>query len=160
VRIKDAQDAESWNAFLQTYGPVVYRYARRMGLQEADAADVTQETMTAVARSIRAFQYQPERGRFRDWLGTVTRRQVGRFRQTQQGEEPGPDVQHLLEHSVTPHPDAEWTDEFNAQVLRIALERARPHFQPATWRAFECLWLENRSAAETADELGVPIETV
>lgn len=33
----------------------------------------------------------------------------------------------------TDRPDADWTDDFNAQVLEVALDRARPHFEPMTW---------------------------
>src|SRR5271155_1109111 len=79
VRIRDRQDAESWKLFVELYTPPVLRYCRLRGLQDADAADVTQEVMAQVARSMHAFRYSPERGRFRDWLGTVTRRKLNRF---------------------------------------------------------------------------------
>src|SRR5207302_10242972 len=72
ARIKDARDDEAWTAFLDTYAPAVYRYCRRKGLQHPDAADVTQEVMAQVARSAGGFEYRPEQGRFRDWLGVVT----------------------------------------------------------------------------------------
>ena len=53
---------------------LIYRSCRRRGLQDADAADVGQEVLAQVARSIRDFEYQPGRGRFRDWLGAVVRK--------------------------------------------------------------------------------------
>jgi DNA-directed RNA polymerase specialized sigma24 family protein len=45
-------------------------------------------------------------------------------------------------------------------VLQVALDRSRPSFEPTTWRAFECVWIENRSAAETADALSLSIDLV
>jgi RNA polymerase sigma-70 factor (ECF subfamily) len=48
------------------YAPLVHRYARRHGLQDADAADLAQDVMIQVARALRSFEYRPERGRFRD----------------------------------------------------------------------------------------------
>ena len=39
VRIRDARDAEAWREFVRLYSPLVYRFARRKGLQDADAAD-------------------------------------------------------------------------------------------------------------------------
>ena len=45
-------------------------------------------------------------------------------------------------------------------MLRAALVRTRPHFEPTTWRAFELVWLENRPAAEVAREAGQPIDWV
>jgi RNA polymerase sigma factor (sigma-70 family) len=83
VRIRDATDEEAWRTFVAIYAPVVYGYARRQGLQDADAAELTQEVMIEVARAIRSFEYQPERGRFRDWLKTITRRRLLRFDQKQ-----------------------------------------------------------------------------
>src|SRR5581483_3188670 len=58
MRLRDAGDAGAWATFVDVYTPLVYGYLRRRGLQDADAADVAQEVMTEVARSIRAFEYQ------------------------------------------------------------------------------------------------------
>src|SRR5882762_6857982 len=71
LRIKDAQDDDAWTTFVEVYAPLVYRYCRRNGLQDSDSADVAQEVLAQVARSIRQFEYDPGRGRFRDWLGAV-----------------------------------------------------------------------------------------
>ncbi len=74
-------DAMAWNVPTsgKLYTPPVLRYCRLRGLQDADAADVTQEVMAQVARSMRSIRYAPVRGRFRDWLGTITRRKVNRL---------------------------------------------------------------------------------
>jgi hypothetical protein len=46
--------------------------------------------------------------------------------------------------------DADWNESFNARILEVALRRIRPRFELTTWRAFERIWLEGRSAADTA----------
>src|SRR5262245_44373845 len=79
VRLRDPRDGDAWRLFADTYVPLVYGHLRRHGLQEADAADVAQEVLTQVARSIGGFDYQPERGRFRGWLGAVVRSKLARF---------------------------------------------------------------------------------
>jgi RNA polymerase sigma factor (sigma-70 family) len=163
VRLRDARDAESWQTFVDTYAPLVYGYCLKRGVQDADAADVLQEVMARVARAMRTFEYQPERGRFRDWLGTVTRHTLIKFldREQRQTRGAGGDVGvNCLDDLVAPEADTEWTAEFNAQVLRVALERLRPVFEPPTWRAFERTWLDNRPALETSHELDLPIEKV
>ena len=132
-----------------TYVPLIYRFARRMGLQDAAAADISQEVLTEVARCIRSFEYHPERGRFRDWLGILARRRLGRFLK-KKGREATDATEEEADASEPCSADSDWTDEFNARILATALERARPHFEPATWRAFECVWLENRRASEIA----------
>ena len=81
VRLKDWQDNESWQAFFDRYWPLIYGTAIKSGLSPAEAEDVVQETVLVVARKIKEFQYDPSRGKFRAWLGTVIRsRVVDRFR--------------------------------------------------------------------------------
>jgi RNA polymerase sigma factor (sigma-70 family) len=162
IRIRDGGDAESWRTFVTIYAPVVYRYACRRGLQDADAADVSQEVMGKVARAIRTFEYRPEQGRFRDWLLTIARQRVAQFHEyrARSPEQLLSSIELEQLGQRIEGPDADWTDDFNAQVLEVALDRARPHFEPMTWRAFERVWLENRSAAETAVDLSQQIEFV
>ena len=52
VRIRDAGDKEAWRRFVEVYAPLVYGFARRRGLQDADAADVTQDVCQAVAAAV------------------------------------------------------------------------------------------------------------
>jgi len=160
VRIRDVGDADAWRNFVKIYAPLVYQYARGKGLQDADAADLTQEVLGEVARSIRSFEYQPERGRFRGWLLTVTRRRLLRLRERcARIQEEAVDDEELSEIEDD-QIDVEWNDAFNARVLQVALRRIQPAFEPTTWRVFERVWLENRSAAQTADELSVRIDLV
>src|SRR4051812_47542074 len=71
LRVRDPHDSESWRNFVTVYGPLVFDHCRRRGLQAADAEDVTQTVFAQLARSLRTFEYRPEVGRFRHWLGTV-----------------------------------------------------------------------------------------
>jgi DNA-directed RNA polymerase specialized sigma24 family protein len=68
LRVRDPKDRESWKLFVELYTQPVMRYCRLRGLQNADVADVAQDVMAQVARAMHTFDYNPERGRFRDWL--------------------------------------------------------------------------------------------
>jgi RNA polymerase sigma-70 factor (ECF subfamily) len=162
VCLRDLQDAEAWQTFVDTYAPLVYRHCRGRGLQDADAADVTQEVLAETVRCLRTFVYQPERGRFRDWLGTLTYRRLARFfaRKGRGAGAGGGAADEVLDGTAAPPPDPEWADAFNGHVLSVALERIRPNFEPSTWRVFERVWLEQRPAPEAAGELNVPVEAV
>jgi RNA polymerase sigma-70 factor, ECF subfamily len=160
VRIRDACDGEAWQTFVTIYAPLVYQYALRHGSQDADAADLTQDVMVDVARAIRSFEYQPEKGRFRHWLLTVTRHRLVRFNE-QKARRPERACEiEVLEALEDDRADVEWDDAFNARVLRVAMQRIQPSFEPFTWRAFECVWVEHRSAAEAAQELSLRIEQI
>jgi DNA-directed RNA polymerase specialized sigma24 family protein len=51
LRVRDAGDRQAWSDFVDLYSPVIYRFGRRHGLQDADAADLVQEVLRSVARS-------------------------------------------------------------------------------------------------------------
>ncbi len=158
VRLRDAQDDDAWRVFLDLYGPVVYRSCRRRSLQDADATDVTQDVMIEVVHSIRTFVYQPERGRFRDWLWTITRRRLSRFFTRARDSRELPFDDESLNSSTAADP--EWSADFNARVLEIALERARPHFEPATWEAFRRVWIDDVAPSAAAIELQTTIDNI
>jgi RNA polymerase sigma factor (sigma-70 family) len=73
IRLGDKQDTVAWAQFVEVYAPLVYGFARKHGMQDADAADLTQEVMRAVAGAISRLEYDPRRGTFRSWLFTVVR---------------------------------------------------------------------------------------
>jgi RNA polymerase sigma factor (sigma-70 family) len=160
IRLRDVGDADAWRTFVTIYAPLVHRFGRRHGLQDADAADLTQDVLQEVCRSIRTFEYQPTRGRFRDWLLMITRRRFVRFQERRARCQEKPVHERELETIEDVRIEADWNDAFNSRVLRVALARIQPSFQPQTWQAFERVWMDNRTAAETANELSVGIDAV
>jgi RNA polymerase sigma factor (sigma-70 family) len=162
LRLRDPKDAEAWRIFVETYTPLVYAYCRRRGIQDSDVADVTQEVMAQVMRSISDFSYQAERGRFRDWLGTITRTKLLRFlsKNARPGKAGDAATAELLSQVEVPESDTLWTEGFHARLLEVAMQRSRSEFEETTWRIFECAWLLGRTAGQVAQDLAVPIESV
>src|SRR5262245_18036306 len=72
LQLRDDRASDAWRTFVATYAPLVYRYCRKKGLQDADAQDITQ----AVLPRVRRFDSRLERGRFRHWLMTVTAHEI------------------------------------------------------------------------------------
>ena len=159
LRLRDSSDEEAWAMFVSAYAPLVYGYCRKCGLQDADASDVAQDVLAQVARTMQGFVYEKERGRFRDWLRTVTRNRVARLIGRKTPGLSGEASERLAELQAS-NADAEWSDEFHARTLAVAVERIKPQFEAITWRAFERVWMEDIPALETASELGVSIESV
>jgi RNA polymerase sigma-70 factor (ECF subfamily) len=163
LRIRDPRDGEAWATFVDVYGRLVYRHCRGRGLSHEDAENVSQEVFAQVSQSIRSFDYQPDLGRFRDWLGTVTRNEINRLFKKEARAfhgRGGVEDEYGLQNAVSRGEDTAWTEEFNAHLLATALARSRPHFEEQTWRAFELVWLEKRPAVEVAQQLKVPIDRV
>jgi RNA polymerase sigma-70 factor, ECF subfamily len=159
MRLRDRTDAEAWRTFALLYAPIIYGYCRKSGLQDADAADVTQEVLKQVSQSIVGFDYDPRKGRFRDWLRIVTRHKVCRFLDRRPAGEV-PAGAESLEAISESQADAEWADDLHARLLEVALEQIRPRFEGMTWRAFERTWIGGVDAREVAAEIGLAIDQV
>jgi RNA polymerase sigma-70 factor (ECF subfamily) len=159
VRLRDGRDPEAWRQFVQTYAPVIYGFARKRGLQDADAADLMQEVLRSVATAAGRLDYDPKRGTFRGWLYTVARNKVfnfldGRRHRTVGSGDSG--VQERLEEQPEPEADlAAWDAEYERRLAARAMERVRGEFQPATWQAFWQTAVEGKSAREAGVALSL-----
>jgi RNA polymerase sigma-70 factor (ECF subfamily) len=144
---------------------VVYRFVRRRGLQDADAADLTQEVLQAVAQSMGRWEYDPAQGTFRGWLFGMTRHKIARFLQRRQRQAIGSGdtgANQRLGEEPSPEGDGEstWNQEYQEQLFRVAAEQVRPSFAPATWQAFWMTAVEGKSAAEVGAGLGLSVGAV
>jgi RNA polymerase sigma-70 factor (ECF subfamily) len=163
MRMRDAADQQAWEQFVEIYTPLIYGYCRGRGLQDADAADVAQETMKAVARSMATFEYAPERGRFRTWLFTVVRSKLNSFlarRQRQPELADESSLQLKIEAATTPTEESGWGAEYHWRILHWAAERVRGEFQENTWRAFWQTAIEHTDGKEVAQGLGMSVSAV
>src|SRR4051794_7651699 len=57
LRVRDPRDNDAWREFVELYGPLVYRFSRKRGLQDADAADLTQIVFQAITAEVRRLKY-------------------------------------------------------------------------------------------------------
>jgi RNA polymerase sigma factor (sigma-70 family) len=164
VRLRDMQDAEAWFEFVEIYTPVVYGFLRKRGLQDADAADVTQDVVRKVSRSIRGFQCDRQLGSFRGWLLTVTRNSLAdlheiRCRQPVGSADTG--VHRLLEEESADDRSKEaWESEYRQSVFQWAVRQIRKDFQDNTWQAFWKASVEGLAAKDVAEVLGMSVGAV
>ena len=164
VRIRDRGDRAAWVQFAEIYSPLLHRFARRHGLQEADANDLVQEVLKAIATAAERLEYDPRRGSFRGWLYAVARSKLSdllaaRARQAQGSGDSG--VQGLLEQQPAPADDsAEWDAEYERRLFAWAAEQVRADFQEKTWQAFWQTAVEGRPAAQVGEALGLSVGAV
>jgi RNA polymerase sigma factor (sigma-70 family) len=157
VRLRDPHDTDAWRQFVGLYASVVYGYARKRGLQDADAADLMQEVFRSVAAAAGRLDYDPKRGTFRGWLYTVTRNKLYTFLSGRKRHARGSgdtDAQERLEEQTAPDDAAAlWDREYERRAFAWAAEQVRGEFQPATWRAFWLTAVEGKSAKEAGAEV-------
>ena len=162
-RIRDANDTEAWSRFVEIYGPLIYRFARRRGMQDADAADLSQTVLTEVAHCIDRFDYEPALGRFRNWLMVIARYKLSRLARKQARFSGSGDsqVQELIDQQPAADDFTErWNSEYKDHLFRWAAEQVRGEVAEPTWKAFWQTAVENRPPVEVAKELGMQVGTV
>jgi len=153
-RLRGPDDPDAWERFVSLYAPVIYAWARKVGLQDADAADLVQEVLLGLTRALPAFRYDQHKS-FRRWLHTVTLNKW-RDRRKHRGALPPPGSPDVLDELPDrDENDPFWESEFRQHVVRRALQVMQNDFHPATWRACWHYVVEGRPAAEVAAELGL-----
>lgn len=165
VRIRDPQDAEAWAQFNRIYGPLIFRFARKHGFQDSDAADLTQEVLREVCRNIDRFDYDRELGRFRGWLLTVARYAVSKMRKSKTRQPGGTGDTETIRKLESVADDAGsmdeyWNDEYERTVFEWAAKEVRGHVLESTWEAFHRTAVEGRKPLEVARELGMSVGSV
>src|SRR6185369_6795684 len=116
VQVRDGTNHVAWREFVQLYGPIVYGFARKRGLQDADAADLMQDVMRSVSAAIGRLDYDRSRGSFRGWLFTITRKKIFNFLSARRvrTQASGDSTTNLLvdEHPKTNNGTDEWETEY------------------------------------------------
>jgi RNA polymerase sigma-70 factor (ECF subfamily) len=162
ARLRDPRDGEAWQEFVDLYVPVIYGYAQRQGLQDADAVDLCQEVLGAVAGAVCRLDYDPDRGTFRGWLFTIVRRKLSNWRRDRHRQSGGERAarQRPVAGAGAGDVEAAWEAEWQRRVFAWACEQARRDVSAATWEAFWRTAIDGRSGKEVAADLGLSVAAV
>jgi RNA polymerase sigma-70 factor (ECF subfamily) len=156
-RLRQPDSEPAWARFHDLYVPLLYHWARRLGLQPADAADLVQDVLAGLVRALPQFTYDPSRS-FRAWLRTVL---LNRWRTGCRRAAPPHEGGSALDEVAGPDPLEELAEaEYRQHLIRETLRALRPEFSATMWKAFEGHVLAGRPAGEVAAELNVPAGTV
>ncbi|TWU02493.1 RNA polymerase sigma factor [Stieleria varia] len=164
VQVKNPEDRAAWEQFVSIYRPVIFRTAVARGLQDADAQDLAQQVLLAVASAIGDWEKRDGATRFRHWLARVTRNAIvnALSRGPKDPAAGGSSVQQLLAQFQQTDPETEslidW--EYRRQLYQQAAKIVRSDVQPDTWRAFELTVIDGQSNRAAADQLGKSLGTI
>lgn len=169
-RLKNWQDQSSWQDFFDTYWRLIYGVAIKGGLSEAEAQDVVQDTMMAVAKQMPGFKYDPVVGSFKAWLLNLTRwRILDHYRKRQQLIEPmdssedttpGTSTLEKVLDPQSPALEVVWDDEWEKNLLEAAMHNVKRRVDPQKFQIFDLYVNKSWPPAKVAEAFGIPVAQV
>ena len=171
-RLKSWDDQESWREFFETYWNLLYSVSLHAGLTDAEAQDVVQETIIAVAQRMKEFKAEPAKGSFKGWLLHTTRWKIAdrmRKRRAEQWAKP-PERQPIPEETnrrtatVESIPDpaslvqeSVWDEQWEQNLRAAAIEHVKRQVDPLEYQIFDLCVLRGSSPKTVATKLGVKL---
>ncbi len=159
VQIKSPDNHDAWEQFVTLYRPVIFRTARRRGLQEADAQDLTQRVLASIAQSIHRWKKTEPTVRFRHWLRRVAKNAIinALTRQPMDRATGSLSGQHRLLELPDSKTQAESKREialaYHRELFQLAATLVKNDVTPETWRAFELSVVQEQPVEQVANEL-------
>jgi RNA polymerase sigma-70 factor (ECF subfamily) len=167
-RLKHWDDQESWRDFFNTYSRIIYTVAARAGFDDAEAQDIVQETIIAVAKHMPDFHYDPAKGSFKAWLLRIVRHRIidhQRMRQSHpqhQRQPPTGTTATSRTSTINKVPDPRsadldrmWDEEWRQQLFDTALQRVKTKVGDTDFQIFDCYVLKQWPVNDVAATLSV-----
>jgi RNA polymerase sigma-70 factor (ECF subfamily) len=153
VQLRDVGAPYAWNRLVELYTPLLFYWARRLGLSPQDAEDLVQEVFATLVEKLPAFTYDSQKS-FRGWLRRILinkwhDRQRRRKLPLETGSES--DLSEVRDDGDSPF----WEAEHRRYIARRAMELMRSEFEPTTWKACWAFVVEGKTGLEVASELGI-----
>lgn len=150
-RLRQPNQQQSWSRFAKLYTPLLYLWARQLGLRDQDAADLVQDVFLRLIKKLPEFRHNG-RGSFRNWLYTVLlniHRDGLHHRDLPTLTGALPDVAAKAESD--PLEEREYRDFLVGRALQLM----QSEFSASTWKACWEHVVNDRPAPEVASELGI-----
>ena len=156
------RDPEAWRRFVILYGPIVYQWSLRNGLQPHDASDVAQEVFQDVSQQIHRFQRRNAQDSLRAWLWGVTRNKIRDHYRRRQHEPvaAGSAVEDVVARDIGSDEDLPAPQPLTAELAHRALHLIQNEFESNTWRAFWATAVEGRTVQDVAADLTMTVAAV
>jgi RNA polymerase sigma factor (sigma-70 family) len=168
--LKNLEDQASWQEFFETYWRLIHGLARKSGLTDAEAQDVVQETMLAVAKHMPTFTYDPKIGSFKAWLLNMTRWRIqDQFRKrcklevTSSGAGASDTQTSFINRVADPAGkkfDETWELEWQQNLLRTALDAVKRRLAPRKYEIFDLYVNKGWTPEKVAENFGISVDQV
>ena len=157
----------AWSEFVNRYGKLILSVALKSKLSHADADDILQKTCEKVHKSIRKFDYDPSKGRFRSWLCLIVKQQIAdhyrklkKFPPLPSHYNENPEGPFIGIHDPVDDYQIIEEKEYNKCLIGLALEEVQKMIKTKHKKIFYAYVIEERTGKEVAEQLGVSVDLV
>jgi len=160
-KLREPNQGQAWARFVELYTPLLLAWARRMGLQPHDAADLVQDVLTTLVQQLPKFRYDahdPKKKSFRGWLRTVCFNKWHDRCRLKRNQMVNADSSELNALPTADGLEQFWEEEHDRFLVRQALKTLkdlRGDLQPQTIEICWELIVNDRPAAAVARQFGV-----
>jgi RNA polymerase sigma-70 factor (ECF subfamily) len=152
-----AGNMEALTVLFERHSPLVFRNARRVLCNDAEAEEIAQQVFLELIRSVRTFN--PQKGTFKAWLLMFAYcRTINRWRQLRSSHfYDSESVEDLLPEIVQ---GAQRTYPFQAAEAVCLVEQALSMIQPRQRRTVELIYYEGLTPEEVSEKTGESVPAV
>ena len=164
TRLKNWDDQDSWKDFFDTYWRLIYGVAIKAGLNDAEAQEVVQETVIAVAKQMEGFKYDPQIGSFKGWLLHTTgwrisdqlrkRGDAGAIRREYRTATRTTTVERIPDPAGS-NLEAIWEKEWRDRIFEAAIERVKHRVDARQYQIFDLYVIKQWPVKKVAATLSV-----
>ena len=157
LRLKEPQDAEAWEEFVELYMPVIQRIARSVGLNSSDAEDPCQEVLIRLSTAVEKWNPDQSGATFKGWLYHVARNTLLNYVKSQNVRRRN-HLQFVNDQGWLARgndPESYIDLEFAKQLFVVAANKIKGEFLPQNWSAFWLTYVDQLPISDVAQQLSV-----
>jgi len=151
-------DNVSWYQFRDMYRPLIFHCAEQTGVPASDFLELEQEVLVTFFKARETFEYDPKKGKFRTYFGSLVRNCIAQLRRNHQKDNriPLSSDDSLSENSF----ERQWEEEWEQHIFWLALIRARTELLKKEVEIFELCDIKGVAPAVVASSLKISLATV
>lgn len=162
--VQAGNDPKAWDEFVALYRPILYRLARRRGMQDADAEDLAQKVLVSISHSIEGWQQRDNSTRFRHWLRRVAKNAILNMltRRPKELATGSHSVHEFLNQQG--HDDSQLAQdlelEYRREIFFRAASQVKSDIATDSWKVFELAVIEDMPIEQVAATLSKSVGAV
>ncbi len=138
-------DDKAWERFFAVYSPLIRLHGKDCGLRNEHLDDLVQNVMLSLVGQIQSFHYDPNRGRFRDYLRHIIRaRAYDMLRDIYKQE-----CFQKMEKDESVLDDL-FRSEWEEHIRRSSVEKLKEEVSAKHFQIFQLLDIQNRKVHDVA----------